>query len=201
VRREVFLARLREALDAAPPLAGAHPPGPPPAAVPRVAWPADPRSLEERFAAALDGVRARLVAADELPAALRALEVRTAVVTTDLVALPDEIERLPADRARAADAGVTAARAACATTGTLVLESSPEQPRLASLLPRVHVAAVPRAALVETAGDVLRALGGAPLPSALTLATGPSRSADIDGEVVYGVHGPLAVLVVLVDAQ
>jgi L-lactate dehydrogenase complex protein LldG len=199
VRREAFLGRLREALDAAPALAGAHPPEPPPAAVPRVSWRADPASLEDRFARALESVRARLLAADELPAALAALEVRTAVVTTDLVTLPDAIERLPADRAAEADAGVTAARAACAATGTLVLESSPAQPRLASLLPRVHVAAVPRDALVEIAGDVLRALGEAPLPSALTLATGPSRSADIDGEVVYGVHGPLAVLAVLVD--
>jgi L-lactate dehydrogenase complex protein LldG len=198
VRREAFLGRLREALDAAPPLAGAHPPGAPPAAVPRVTWLADERPLAERFADALAGVRARLVDEDELPAALADLRVRTAVVTTDLVALPEAIERLPVEAAAQADAGVTAARAACAATGTVVLESSPEQPRLVSLLPRVHVAAVPRAALVETAGDVLRALAGAPLPSALTLATGPSRSADINGEVVYGVHGPLAVLVVLV---
>jgi L-lactate dehydrogenase complex protein LldG len=200
VRREAFLDRLRDARAGAPGLAGAHPPGPPPALVPRVAWRPNARGLEERFADALAGVRARLVAADALPAALAELEVRTAVATTDLVALPGGVTRLGLERVGEADAGVTAARAACAATGTVVLESSPEQPRLVSLLPRVHVAAVPRSSLVETPGEVLRGLGGGPLPSALTLASGPSRSADIDGEVVYGVHGPLAVLVVLVEA-
>jgi L-lactate utilization protein LutC len=63
------------------------------------------------------------------------------------------------------------------------------------------VVTVPREALVETPGDVLRDLprvfpGG--LPSVFSLATGPSKSADIDGQVVYGVHGPLAVVAVLV---
>lgn len=200
MRRDVFLGRLRDALADAPALAGAHPPGPPPADVPPVRWAPDAREPEARFAAALAAVRARLVPEAGLPEVLAELEVRTAVVTTDLVALPEGVTRVGLEHVAEADAGVTAARAACAATGTLVLESSPEQPRLVSLLPRVHVAAVTRSTLVETAGDVLRRLGGAPLPSALTLATGPSRSADINGEVVYGVHGPLAVLVVLVDA-
>jgi L-lactate utilization protein LutC len=72
---------------------------------------------------------------------------------------------------------------------------------MASLLPRVHVVAVPRDALVETPGDLLRDLEHVfpdGLPSAFALATGPSKSADIDGEVVYGVHGPLAVIAVFV---
>ncbi len=72
---------------------------------------------------------------------------------------------------------------------------------MASLLPRVHVVAVPRDTLVETPGDVLRDLPRVfpdGLPSAFALATGPSKSADIDGQVVYGVHGPLAVVAVLI---
>jgi L-lactate utilization protein LutC len=154
--------------------------------------------LEERFAAALTGVRGRVATVEELPAVLAELDVRTAVVLDERVPLPPGVERLPLERANDADAGFTAARAAAATTGTVVIADAN---RMASLLPRVHVVAVPRDALVETPGDLLRDLPHVfpdGLPSAFALATGPSRSADIDGEVVYGVHGPLAVVAVFV---
>ena len=196
--REVFLERLRARLaDPAPP-ATAHPPGPPPETVPRVTWPPDERSLEERFAAALAAVRGRVATVEELPALLAELEVRTAVVLDERIPLPPEIERLPPERAGDADAGVTAARAAAAATGTVVVA---DEQRLVSLLPRVHVVAVPRETLVETPGDLLRNLPSVfpdGLPASFALATGPSKSADIDGEVVYGVHGPLAVIAVLI---
>jgi L-lactate utilization protein LutC len=194
------MARLRARLaDPAPP-AVAHPPQPAPAAVPPVGFAPDPRPREERFAAALDMLRARLVSPEALPGAIAELDVRTAVVTDDRVPLPAEIERLPFERAAEADAGVTVALAACATTGTVLVAASETEPRGASLLPRVHVVAVPRDRLVETPGDILRDLPrwfGAGLPSAFTLITGPGRSADIEGQVVLGVHGPLAVLVVM----
>jgi L-lactate utilization protein LutC len=200
MERQVFLGRLQERLSAAAPPATAHPPGPPPAVVPRVTFPSDERSLEERFGAALAAIRGRLVTLEELPGVLEELEVRTAVVTDERLPL-DGIERLPLERAEKADAGVTGAVAACAATGTVVVAPSATETRMASLLPRVHVVAVPREVLVETPGDVLRELprwfpGG--LPSAFALASGPSKSADIDAQVTYGVHGPLAVVAVLV---
>jgi L-lactate dehydrogenase complex protein LldG len=201
VNREAFLDRLTARLAAAQPPATVHPPAPAPERVPLVAYPPDSRPAEERFAAALAAVNGRLVTPGELPAALEELEVRTAVVCDERVALPAAIERLELERAAEADLGVTGAVAACARTGTVVLAASADEPRMASLLPRVHLAVVARDALVEAPGDVLRDLprffaGG--LPSAFALATGPSRSADIDGELVYGVHGPLAALAVLV---
>ncbi|MBE2320465.1 LUD domain-containing protein [Solirubrobacter sp. CPCC 204708] len=198
MNRKAFLARLEARLaDAAPP-ATAHPPAPAPDAVPRVRFPPDERALEVRFGEALTAIRGRLVPLDELLSALA--QVRTAVVTTDALALPDHIERLPLDQAERADAGVTLARAACAATGTVLLAPSERETRLASLLPPLHVVAVPRDVLVETPGDVLRDLprffpDG--LPSAFSLASGPSKSADIDAVVTYGVHGPLAVLAVI----
>jgi L-lactate utilization protein LutC len=198
VKREAFLARLSARLaDPAPP-ATVHPPGPPPDTVPRVTWPPDARSLEERFAAALAAVRGRVATAEELPALLDELEVRSAVATDERVALPPGVERLPLERLEEADAGFTAARAACATTGTVVIADAC---RLASLLPRVHVVAVPREGLVETPGDFLRELPRffpEGLPAAFALETGPSKTADIAGEVIYGVHGPLVVIAVFV---
>lgn len=203
MERERFLDRLRANLATAPPRAGAHPPPPPPATVPRVVWHADPRPPAERFAAVLAALGGRAIAESELADALAELEVRSAVVATDALSLPDAIERLPPERVHEADAGVTSAVAACAVTGTVVLASSPAEPRLVSLLPRLHVVAVARGAVVETPGDVLRDLGGrfqAGLPSALTLVSGPSRSGDIEGEITLGVHGPMDVLAVLTDA-
>jgi L-lactate utilization protein LutC len=194
VNRGDFLARLSARLaDPAPP-AVVHPPAPPPASVPRVDYPPDPRSLEERFAAELEAIRGRVATLGELPALLAELDVRTAVMTDERIPLPDGIERLPLERAEEADAGFTTARAACAVTGTVVIA---DEHRLASLLPRVHVVAIPRDRLVETPGDILRdlpSLFGDRLPSGFAFASGPSRSADIAGEVVYGVHGPLAVI-------
>jgi L-lactate utilization protein LutC len=196
MEREAFLARLRTRLaDPAPP-AVAHPPGPPPSEPPPVRFVPDERPREERFAAALARERARLVGVEDLPAVLEELEVRTAVVTDDRVPLPDGIERLPADRAPDADAGVTVGVAACATTGTVIAVASDREPRAVSVFPRVHVVGVPRDALVDTPGDFLRGLSS--LPSAFSMITGPARSADIEGELVLGLQGPLAVVVVLV---
>jgi L-lactate utilization protein LutC len=198
VNRADFLARLASRLENPAPPGVAHPPAPPPATVPRVDYPPDPRSLEQRFADELAAVNGRVATLDELPALLEQLDVRTAVVLDERVPLPEGIERLPPERVAEADAGFTAAVAACAVTGTVVVA---DEFRLASLLPRVHVVAVPRDRLVETPGDILRDVASLfpdGLPSAFALASGPSRSADIAGEVVYGVHGPLAVIALFV---
>jgi L-lactate utilization protein LutC len=199
MQREAFLDRLRARLaDPAPP-AVAHPPGPPPAQVPHVRFKPDPRPREERFAAALARLRARLVTVEDLPSALEELDVRTAVVTDERVPILAQIERLEPERAPEADAGVTVAVAACAATGTVVARAAPAETRGASVFPRVHVVGVPRAALIDTPGDVLRDLPrflGAP-PSAFSMISGPARSADIEGEMVLGLQGPLAVVVVL----
>jgi hypothetical protein len=200
VNRDAFLARLEGRLAVAAEPATAHPPKPPPAEVPRPGFPRDDRPLEVRFGEALARIRGRLATREELPALFDDYEIRTVVVTDERLPLPDGLERLPLDRAADADAGVTAAVAACAATGTVVLAPSATETRMASLLPRVHVVAVERDTLLETPGDVLRDLGRwfpDGLPSAFALASGPSKSADIDAEVTYGVHGPLDVIVVL----
>jgi len=97
------------------------------------------------------------------------------------------------------DAGLTAADAIIATTGTIAL-SAPDSRRLAaSLLPRTHlcVASVDRIVpdLAAWNNEHVRIPG-----LHRVLVTGPSRSADIEKRLVLGVHGPWKVSVFLVQS-
>ena len=92
--------------------------------------------------------------------------------------------------------GVTRCTAAIADTGTLLLAFDAAHPRSTSLLPRAHLAVVERADLVGSLAEALARIAS-PAPSAVTLITGPSRSADIEQILTLGVHGPAQVHAVL----
>ena len=96
-----------------------------------------------------------------------------------------------------ADLGVTAAQWAIAETGTLVLVGDEERHRLASLLPPVHIALLHRSRILANLGEALGTLRR-PLSPAVTFVTGPSRTADIELQLVIGVHGPRELHVVVV---
>lgn len=93
-----------------------------------------------------------------------------------------------------AEVGISGAAFGLAETGTVVLNS--KFGRLATLLPMTHVVLLPASRLVAGLPDVLKS---DTLPSTWMLATGPSRSADIEGALVTGVHGPGRVMVILVE--
>jgi L-lactate dehydrogenase complex protein LldG len=84
-----------------------------------------------------------------------------------------------------------------ADTGSVVLAASPDEPRARSLLPAVHVTLLAEDRLLPGLSELFDALGDDGLPSALAIVTGPSRSADIEQELVVGVHGPGEMHVVL----
>jgi L-lactate dehydrogenase complex protein LldG len=153
------------------------------------------------FAAAAARVYDLLVAAGGKRVALSDAPELVAFAT----AWPAGTQLLPHDALRdellAADAGVTFAQHGIAETGTLVLLSSQEQNRLASLLPAVHIAVLPVSRLFGSLGEAfagLQGLDGAPRSRTITFVTGPSRTADIELTLVVGVHGPKALHVVLV---
>jgi L-lactate dehydrogenase complex protein LldG len=93
------------------------------------------------------------------------------------------------DRARVDDYefGITRAAAAIAESGTLVLSDATTSSRLAALAPWVHVAALTRDQIHATLADAVAALGDDPN---LIWCTGPSRTADVEGILIEGVHGP-----------
>lgn len=101
-----------------------------------------------------------------------------------------------------ADAGVTDVHAAIAESGTLVCNSSPAHGRGPSLAPAVHVAIVRRSDILPDLLDymaMLRDVAPARLPSSQALITGPSKTADIEGILITGVHGPGEAHVLLVE--
>jgi len=91
------------------------------------------------------------------------------------------------------DAGLSDVVAAIAETGTLVYASSTRHSRGPSLIPPMHLAVVRREQIVADLLDYfgnLQSASGPNLPSSVALITGPSKTADIEGILVTGVHGP-----------
>lgn len=103
-----------------------------------------------------------------------------------------------------ADLGIAAPDWSFAETGSLMYSSSPDQMRMTSLAPPVHVALVARSTIVSDLFD-LPALfdnhqGSELLPSNLVLITGPSKTGDIELRLTRGVHGPGEVHVIVWSA-
>ena|SRR5712691_799770 len=96
--------------------------------------------------------------------------------------------------------GVSGAFAAIAETGTLVLASGPDTPATASLLPETHVAVVSVRRIVAHMEDAwaLAREEFRQLPRAINFVSGPSRTADIDQQIVVGAHGPYRVHIIVV---
>ena len=97
--------------------------------------------------------------------------------------------------------GLSSVSCAVAETGTLVLRSSPDTPASTHLLPETHIAVLSCDDIVLTLEDAFERLkaSGQPLPRALNLVSGPSRTGDIEQTIVLGAHGPYRVHLVLVD--
>ena len=94
------------------------------------------------------------------------------------------------------DAAVTTTRGAIAETGTLILWPSADEPRLVSLVPPMHVALLDVEKIVDTLDDAIEGWEETMPPNAL-LISGPSKTADIEQTLAYGVHGPKRLVVVL----
>lgn len=109
---------------------------------------------------------------------------------------PDRIELGPHELDRYA-AVVTAAAVACAETGTIALDASPDQGRRAiTLIPDLHICVVHAEQVVALVPEMVSRLV-ADRPT--TLISGPSATSDIELERVEGVHGPRNLAVVLVE--
>lgn len=99
------------------------------------------------------------------------------------------------------EASVTSCEALVARTGSMIL-SSVDQGRVPSVYAPVHICIAYTSQLVYDIKDGLEKIKDKykdHLPSFITLATGPSRTADIEKTLVVGVHGPKEVYCFVVD--
>lgn len=90
---------------------------------------------------------------------------------------------------------ITGCFCAIAETGTLVFTSGADTPTSSALLPDTHIAVVRSERIVsgmEEAFALVRRERN-PLPRAVNLISGPSRTGDIEQTIVLGAHGPYRV--------
>lgn len=100
------------------------------------------------------------------------------------------------------DAAITTCESLIARTGSILLSSSTESGRTYSVYAPIHICIAFTSQLVYDISDafvVLKEKYDNQPPSLISLATGPSRTADIEKTLVVGVHGPKEVFCFLVD--
>lgn len=100
------------------------------------------------------------------------------------------------------DAAVTTTRAGIAETGSLVLWPTVEEPRLMSLVPPIHIAVLEADRLYNTFHEAMtqeRWTDG--MPTNALLISGPSKTADIEQTLAYGVHGPKELIILLLESD
>jgi len=206
--REEILARVRSALETAPPRAAAE--------VPRhyarsrghddlvglfVERVADYRAVVERVTPAeLPTAVASACAAYDVASLAVPVDVpeewTSALGNVDVVR--DSESRLSADDLDRVDAVLTGATTGIAETGTIVLDGGARQGRrVLSLVPDVHVCVVDSDQVVD---DVPAALARLRADRPLTWISGPSATSDIELDRVEGVHGPRTLHVLVVEA-
>ena len=137
--------------------------------------------------------------------ALRDLDIEAAMLGTGIVlevmALGDDAgEAREASRSQlrekaiVADIGITGVDYAIAETGSCVLLPRKGVSRVVSLLPPVHIAVVELGQVLPSLDELFtlrrREFLDGNLGSYMNLISGPSRSADIEYQLVTGVHGP-----------
>ena len=83
--------------------------------------------------------------------------------------------------------GITRATGAIAESGTLILNDEQTADRLAALSPWVHVAVLQPSEIIKTIPEAIDSFGTSPN---IIWATGPSKTADVEGILIEGVHGP-----------
>jgi len=114
----------------------------------------------------------------------------------------EEPETNRKDAAFSMTCGITGADYAIAETGSLVVVASPSQGRSVSLLGEIHIAIVEASRILpdlyDLPGQLATDFPERP-PSNVTVIAGPSKTADIELQIVIGVHGPRHVYAVLVE--
>ena len=101
------------------------------------------------------------------------------------------------------DAAFTGCLGAVAETGSLVLWPTRHEPRLMSLVPPIHTVLLKVGQIRSTFHELITEYAWVEqgLPTNALLISGPSKSADIEQTLAYGVHGPKELIVLIRNDQ
>ena len=97
------------------------------------------------------------------------------------------------------DSSITNAKGGIAETGTIIIWPSPEEPRLMSLIPPIHIVLLNENKIFNNFLEAMnKEKWNTKMPTNLLLISGPSKTADIEQTIVYGVHGCKELIVLLI---
>ena len=117
----------------------------------------------------------------------------------ELVPYDSEIEQLK-DEVFSIDAGITSTYGGIAETGALIIWSSEAEPRLLSLVPPIHIAVLQADKIYTSFLEVIQKENWSnQMPTNAFLISGPSKTADIELTLAFGVHGPKELIVLIIE--
>jgi len=94
------------------------------------------------------------------------------------------------DKTIASFIGITAPEIGVADSATVIQLTQPGQPRSTSLLPSIHIALLQRKNLVADLNEAYALLREKSHLDSMVFISGPSKTADIEAQLVHGAHGP-----------
>lgn len=99
-----------------------------------------------------------------------------------------------------ADAGITTTKGGIADTGALILWPDENEPRLISLVPSIHIAVLKPENIYNSFSEAIEQNNWQEkMPTNALLISGPSKTADIELTLAFGVHGPKELIVIVLE--
>ena len=116
-----------------------------------------------------------------------------------LVGYTEDVEQSK-EQLFAIDASITTTQGGLADVGALILWPDANEPRLMSLAPPLHIAVLDAANIHDSLADAIaRERWQERMPTNALLISGPSKTADIELVLTFGVHGPKELVVLILD--